>query len=73
MDLMVLHIFLKFKKMTTYEFIIVQRNAKEKNQININQSANNRPKPIIKVGASIQINNQFLNPNSCNNLIFLKD
>ena len=63
LDLMILHIFLKFKNMTTYEYIITQRSAKEKNQINKNLGSKNRPKPIIKIESQVQINNQFLNPN----------
>ena len=63
LDLMILHIFLKFKNMTTYEYIITQLSAKEKNQINKNLGSKNRPKPIIKIESQGQINNQFLNPN----------
>lgn len=63
-DLMVLHIFLFFKKMTTYEFIILQRNEKEKNQIKDAQTLQNtnKKKPIIKID-QLPLDNNLLNPN----------
>lgn len=63
-DLMILHIFLLFKKMTTYEFIILQRNEKEKNQIKDSQTIQNanKKKPIIKID-QLPLDNHLLNPN----------
>lgn len=63
-DLMILHIFLFFKKMTTYEFIILQRNEKEKNQIKDAQTLQNtnKKKPIIKID-QLPLDNNLLNPN----------
>ena len=49
--------------MTTYEFIILQRSAKEKSQVSAKKSIQGRSKPIIKIESQEKVNNQFLNPN----------
>jgi len=62
--------------MTTYEFIILQRNSKEKSQIKISHSPKNpRQKPIIKIEQQCPKYNHFLNlnPNRKLNFLFIKN
>ena len=50
LDLMVLHIFLKMKHMTTYELILLQRKEKEKNEKSTKpKSKQTKKRPIINV------------------------